>query len=130
MDNTGDIEELKKIVAIDLDPNITSMVTNMAEEQDKEQDKDQMKNQTKSQTYDEIVVLLEQIMNDRTVPKNIRKAAEDSKAILQGTDSAEVKISTAIGILDEITNDPNMPMYTRTQIWNAVSMLEQKRREI
>jgi hypothetical protein len=121
MDNTGDIEELKKLVAINLDPNITSVVTRMAEEQDKDQ--------IKNQTYDEIVVLLEQIMNDRTVPKNIRKAAEDSKAILQGTDSAEVKISTAISILDEITNDPNMPMYTRTQIWNAVSMLEQKRRE-
>jgi len=121
MDNTGDIEELKKLVAINLDSNITSMVTSMAEEQDKDQ--------IKNQTYDEIVVLLDQIMNDRTVPKNIRKAAEDSKAILQGTDSAEVKISTAISILDEITNDPNMPMYTRTQIWNAVSMLEQKRRE-
>jgi hypothetical protein len=122
MDNTDDIGELKKFVAIDLDPNITSVVTSMAEEQDKDQ--------IKNQTYDEIVVLLDQIMNDRTVPKNIRKAAEDSKAILQGTDSAEVKISTAISILDEITNDPNMPMYTRTQIWNAVSMLEQKRREI
>jgi len=64
------------------------------------------------------------------VPKNIRKAAEDSKASLQGTDADEVKISTAISILDEITNDPNMPMYTRTQIWNAVSMLEQRRREL
>ena len=72
--------------------------------------------------------LLDRIMNDRTVPKNIRKAAEDSKAILNGTDSPEVKISTAIHILDEIINDPNMPMYTRTQIWNVVSMLEEKRR--
>lgn len=84
----------------------------------------------KQQGYDEIIILLEQIIDDRTVPKNIRKAAEDSKIILSGADSAEVKISTAIGILDEITNDPNMPMYTRTQIWNAVSILEQKRREL
>lgn len=103
--------DMNKVVAIDPNTN----VMNMAEKQ---------------QNYDEIVLLLDQIMNDRTVPKNIRKAAEDSKAILSGTESSEVKISTAISILDEITNDPNMPMYTRTQIWNAVSMLEQKRREL
>jgi len=113
------MEEMGKVVAIE--PNVLanvedgSKVIEMAEKQ---------------QTYEEIVVLLDQIIADRTVPKNIRKAAEDSKNILSGNDSSEVKISSAIGILDEITNDPNMPMYTRTQIWNAVSMLEQKRREL
>lgn len=74
--------------------------------------------------------LLDRIINDRTVPKNIRKAAEDSKTVLNSGDAPEVKISTAIHILDEIINDPNMPMYTRTQIWNTVSILEEKRREL
>lgn len=77
------------------------------------------------------LTLLDQIINDRTVPKNIRKAAEDSKAVLSSSEeSEELKISTAIHVLDEITNDPNMPLYTRTQIWNAVSVLEQARREL
>ncbi|MDI6798431.1 MAG: UPF0147 family protein [Candidatus Aenigmarchaeota archaeon] len=74
--------------------------------------------------------LLDKIINDRTVPKNIRKAVEDSKAVLNSNDTPEVRISTAIHILDEIINDPNMPMYTRTQIWNIVSMLEERRREL
>lgn len=79
----------------------------------------------------QVTAILEQIINDRTVPKNIRKAAEDSKnALNNDSDSLELKISTAIHILDEIINDPNMPMYTRTQIWNAVSLLEEKRREV
>jgi hypothetical protein len=138
MDNIGKMEKVVAIDLIDLNQNINTMAMSMADEQDKDQEKDQRqdqskdqtKDQTKNQTYDEIIVLLDQIMNDRTVPKNIRKAAEDSKAVLQGIDTSEMKISTAISILDEITNDPNMPMYTRTQIWNAVSMLEQKRREI
>jgi len=72
--------------------------------------------------------LLEQITNDRTVPKNIRAAAEQSKAIIDGSTSDELKVSAAVSTLDEIINDPNMPMYTRTQIWNIVSMLEQLRR--
>ena len=76
-----------------------------------------------------VISLLEQILNDRTVPKNIRKAAEDSKNVLATTEGDEVRISTAIHILDEIINDPNMPMYTRTKIWNAVSILEEMRRQ-
>ncbi len=76
-----------------------------------------------------VIKLLEEIINDRTVPKNIKKAAEDSKIILNNDgETLEMKISTAINALDEIINDPNMPMYTRTKIWNVVSMLEQARR--
>lgn len=79
----------------------------------------------------QVVGMLDQIIADRTVPKNIRKAAEDSKiSLTDEKQSDELKISTAIHILDEITNDPNMPLYTRTQIWNLVSMLEQLRREL
>lgn len=74
--------------------------------------------------------LLDEIINDRTVPKNIRAAAESSKNVLNSNESAELKISTAIHTLDEIINDPNMPIYARTKIWNVVSMLEQKRREL
>ncbi|HLD48861.1 MAG TPA: UPF0147 family protein, partial [archaeon] len=36
----------------------------------------------------------------------------------------DVRINTAISLLEEISNDPNIPIYTRTQIWNIVSMLE------
>lgn len=77
-----------------------------------------------------VVELLEQIASDRTVPKNIRAAVEDSMNALAGDDDVKVRISAAIGYLDDIINDPNMPMYTRTQIWNVVSMLEEMRREI
>jgi uncharacterized protein len=72
--------------------------------------------------------MLEEILSDRTVPRNIRSAAEASKAVMDGNGSDELKISTAINNLDEIINDPNMPVYTRTLIWNIVSMLEQAKR--
>jgi len=74
-----------------------------------------------------IINLLDHVINDRTVPKNIRKAAEDSKNVLNSKDPLELRISTAVHTLDEIINDPNMPMYARTRIWNIVSMLEQTR---
>jgi len=78
--------------------------------------------------FSPISEILGQIIGDRTVPKNIRAAAEQAKYIIDGGTSDELKVSAAVSTLDEIINDPNMPMYTRTQIWNIVSMLEQLRR--
>ncbi|MEM5773306.1 MAG: UPF0147 family protein [Candidatus Aenigmatarchaeota archaeon] len=80
---------------------------------------------------EQIFSLLDLVINDRTVPKNIRKVAEDAKNLLNDDNQpADLRLSTAIQMLDEITNDPNMPMYARTKIWNVVSMLEEKRREL
>ena len=77
------------------------------------------------------IKLLEEIINDRTVPRNIRRAVEESKNVLNDEKvQPEVKISTAIQILDEIINDPNMPLYARTKIWNIVSILEHARRSL
>jgi uncharacterized protein (UPF0147 family) len=80
--------------------------------------------------YEPIIRLLDEVMNDRTIPKNIRNVAESSKNILNNTETPELKISTAIHNMDEIINDPNMPIYARTKIWNIVSMLEQARRSL
>lgn len=81
--------------------------------------------------FEGIMKVLDEIINDRTIPKNIRSAAESSKSILQNdSENLELRISTAIHTLDEIINDPNMPIYARTKIWNVVSALELKRREL
>jgi uncharacterized protein len=80
--------------------------------------------------FEPVIKILDEVVNDRTVPKNIRGAAESSKNILNSNDAMELKISTVIHTLDEIINDPNMPMYARTKIWNVVSMLEQVRRTL
>lgn len=79
-----------------------------------------------------IVKLLSEILEDRTVPRNIRAAAEEAKKELtENTENGwDIRLSSAISVLDEIINDPNMPMYTRTQIWNIVSMLEAVKREL
>ena len=72
-----------------------------------------------------VIELLTQILEDRTVPKNIRENAQQSKETL--TDSEKelnIRVDHAVQLLDEISEDPNMPVYTRTQIWSIVSLLE------
>ena len=79
-----------------------------------------------------IIKLLTVIIEDRTVPRNIRAASEEvKKELTEKSDKGwDIRLSSAISILDEIINDPNMPIYTRTQIWNVVSMLETVKREL
>ncbi len=75
---------------------------------------------------DGIIQMLEDITNDRTVPKNVRSEIENAIKTLK-SDKFEriVKINTAISILDEVSTDSNIPMYARTQIWNILSLMEQ-----
>ena len=71
------------------------------------------------------VEVLERIMGDDTVPRNIRRSAESVKSILLNKEDSEaVRAASAISVLDEISNDPNIPLHTRTLIWNVASQLE------
>lgn len=75
--------------------------------------------------FEDIISFLEQIANDRSVPRNIRLKCEESIAVLKNEkESIDIRINTVISSLDEVSSDPNIPMYTRTQVWNIVSALE------
>jgi hypothetical protein len=75
--------------------------------------------------FENIISIIQQVSNDRSVPRNIRIKCEDSIKILQNNkEDLAVRINTVISSMDEISNDPNIPTYTRTQVWNIVSLLE------
>jgi uncharacterized protein (UPF0147 family) len=74
--------------------------------------------------------LLDEISEDRTVPRNIRSLVQEAKTDLNDEKKdMEIRINSAVSILDNVSNDPNIPIYTRTQIWNIVSMLETMNKE-
>ncbi len=88
-----------------------------------------MVSKKKSKEYEERIkqamVVLGQISEDTTTPRNIRRAAKDSMGALQtGELTPAVRASNAISILDDILQDPNMPPYTRVKLWNVMSLLE------
>ncbi len=76
------------------------------------------------QIFESCVGTLEQLINDTSVPRNIRKAAEDSTALLGKDEEPTLKASSVISILDDISNDPNIPIHARILIWNILSELE------
>ena len=80
---------------------------------------------TAEKVLKQCVEVLERIMSDDAVPRNIRRSAENVKTILLDVNINDaVKAASAISILDEISNDPNIPLHTRTLIWNVASQLE------
>ena len=75
--------------------------------------------------FEEVINFIQQVANDRTVPRNIRAKCDESIVILKDEkEDMAVRVNTVISSMDEVSNDPNIPMYTRTQIWNIVSALE------
>ncbi len=73
----------------------------------------------------EVLDVLDRIIQDDSVPRNIRKTAGEIKEnLLHGEDTLAVRASSAISILEDIASDPNLPMHVRTLIWNVSSQLE------
>ncbi len=74
------------------------------------------------------IMILQRIAEDTGVPRNIRRAANEAIKILQSkTYTQAVRAANAISVLEECSQDPNMPLFARTAIWQAVSVLEQIR---
>lgn len=72
-----------------------------------------------------IVEVLNQVIEDTSIPRNIRRSAEEAKnALLNEKEDVGVRVSTAQYLLEEISNDRNLPMHARTTIWNIASELE------
>ena len=73
----------------------------------------------------ESIDTLNQIASNLSTPKTIKKTISELIAELNNDEYAlSVRAANAISMLDDITQDPNMPSYVRTQLWQAVSKLE------
>lgn len=73
-----------------------------------------------------IVEALQELTSDNTVPRNIKSKIDGIITILKENNGEDmsIKVNKALSELDDISDDTNMQAYTRTQIWNIVSMLE------
>ncbi|MFH0817954.1 MAG: UPF0147 family protein [Candidatus Micrarchaeota archaeon] len=72
----------------------------------------------------QIMSLMENLLNDSSIPKNIRKNVKEAKDRLSTTDEPVVRASGAVYALSEVSEDINMPIHARTQIWTILSALE------
>ncbi|MFZ0698828.1 MAG: UPF0147 family protein [Thermoplasmata archaeon] len=68
---------------------------------------------------------LTQLADDPSLPRSARRAAQSAKDELAkpGTPQ-DVRIASAVGVLDDLANSPSLPTHGRTAIWSIMSNLE------
>jgi len=68
---------------------------------------------------------LEQITSSNSTPKTIKKSITDLIIELKNPEySLSVRAANTISLLDDVTQDANMPSYVRTQLRQEVPKLE------
>ena len=83
---------------------------------------DENKNMT---AMNDALSILDQVSTSQSTPKTIRRSINNLITELKNTEySLSIRASNAISTLDDITQDPNMPSFVRTTLWQAVSKLE------
>lgn len=76
----------------------------------------------------QIIIAFEALEEDRTVPKNVRLRLQSARNLLEDINgkTIEVKIDEIIQDLEDMLGDPNLPVFTRTQLFSLTSMLESR----
>lgn len=78
----------------------------------------------------EIEIIMQNIIDDRGVPRNIKESLTDSLCVLGKKCPVSEKLAHIGFALDDALNNPNISMYTRTNILSAVSSLEEIKQQI
>lgn len=78
----------------------------------------------KNEGLKSVIKLLDDLAEDSSIPRNIRRGATDAKETLIKKESLDVTVASVISRLDDLLNDPNIPTHGRTAIWSIMSALE------
>ena len=77
------------------------------------------------ESLESAIQTLNQLATSHSTPKNFKKTITDLITELKSDEySISVRAANAISALDDITQDPNVPSFVRTSLWQAVSVLE------
>lgn len=76
-------------------------------------------------TFRKVETLLNGMMNDRSVPRNIKRVSQKSiEELHRRDDSPAVLSSNVMYMIGDLSQDPNIPFHSRTTIYRIISLLE------
>jgi len=82
-------------------------------------------NDNNEQSMESAIQTLNQLATSHSTPKNFKKTIADLITELNSTEyTISVRAANAMSLLDDITQDANIPSFVRTSLWQAVSVLE------
>lgn len=75
--------------------------------------------------FSNVQVLLEGMIKDRSVPRNIKRKCQKAIETFQtDEDTAGVIASNVLYLVGDLSSDPNIPFAARSTIYRIVSILE------
>ena len=72
----------------------------------------------------QIYQALAMLMEDASVPKNVKLRLSGMMSELDSTSNVPVVVNNMLYELEELSNDINLQPFVRTQLWNIASLLE------
>ena len=75
-------------------------------------------------TFEAIVAALQEIAGDTTLPKNVRNTVTSAMTMLGTQEEPRTKANKALQHLESLSEESNVESFTRSQLYNIVSMLE------
>lgn len=78
-----------------------------------------------NEEIENVLEAIGELQADSSMPKNIKAKLELVTSLLKEKNGDKlIMINKALDELEELSNDSNVQPYTRTQLWNLISMLE------
>jgi len=74
---------------------------------------------------DNIIVLMDDLIGDQSIPRNLRKKITEAKErLLNKNEEIDLRVAGAIFILEDLVNDPSLPIHARSSIFTIIGRLE------
>ena len=79
-----------------------------------------------NESLDSVKEMLSELKRDNSIPRNIRSKIEDVLTEISKDDcKLDIKVSRLLNNLEEISDDPNLPSYIRTEILTTIGILSE-----
>ena len=73
---------------------------------------------------EDIIFMLDELIEDGSIPKNIKVALINVKEVMNNNATDVVRLSNSIYTLQDISDDVNLPLNAKSDIWMLQSKLE------
>ncbi|MFB6284495.1 MAG: UPF0147 family protein [Halobacteria archaeon] len=67
---------------------------------------------------------LKRVVEGNEVPQDVEESIQEAIDWLTGDGDPSDRAANAMNVLNDVSNDPNIPMHIRTTLWNVSGDLE------
>ncbi len=74
--------------------------------------------------FSQVLEFITDLLEDQTIAKSTKEILTEIEILVNSEDDPHIKVDRAIHRLEELLDDVNLQPYTRSQLLNLVSLLE------